>query len=68
MTGMRPCDEEMLERLRRNGNPLGWTPHSRDAAGNAIMVCLTSMTKATYMKITPQGLYYDTVEHHDGRG
>jgi len=66
---MRPCDQAVLDHMEEFGNPLGWTPSGRDADGHAIM--RTTHTKAdgtlriSYMKITPQGLYYDTVEHGD---
>lgn len=68
---MRPCDQAVLDGLEAEGNSLGWVPHSRDADGHAIMRT-TSTTKdgtlrVTYMKITPQGLHYDTVEHGDDR-
>lgn len=69
---MRPCDQTVLDGLEAEGNSLDWVPHSRDADGHAIM--RTTHTKGdgtlriTYMKITPQGLYYDTVEHGAERG
>jgi hypothetical protein len=39
MSGMRDIDREVLERLEKDGNVLGWKPHSRDAEGNAVLHC-----------------------------
>jgi hypothetical protein len=73
MSGMRDIDREVLERLEKDGNVLGWKPRSRDAEGNAVLHCThpgsvnvktgERSLRVTYMKITEEGLFYDEVVH-----
>ena len=67
---LRDCDKLMLERLEES-NPLGWAPFGRDKEGNAILKADLPgakdpktgerVTRHCFMKVTPEGLLYDTV-------
>lgn len=69
---MRDCDREAMERLEGH-NPLGWKPHGRDAEGNALLRTVLQgavnpetgvrAQRECFIKITPQGLYYDEIVH-----
>lgn len=71
MSGMRPCDQQMLDRLAEY-NPLGWRPECRDEEGNAIFRFDTrlpsGMVRIARMKVTPKGLLYDNVEVEGANG
>ena len=66
MSGMRPCDQAMLNRLAAY-NPLGWRPEYRDEEGNAVFRTdivnpKTGNTRICRMKVTEKGLLYDEQE------
>lgn len=68
MSGMRQCDIDFMERLKENGNPLGWTPHGRDEDGHAILRTTLPgsinpqtgkrATRICHLKITPTGIIH----------
>lgn len=60
---LAPHEQEFLERIQSQKNPLGWTPCGRDENGVAQVRCSTSMgrqggVKITVIKIKPEGLEY----------
>lgn len=60
---LAPHEQEFLDRLNSNPNPLGWTPCGRDENGVAQVRCSTSLgrqqgVKITVIKITEKGLVY----------
>jgi len=58
---LAPFEQEFLERLNSNPNPLGWAPCGRDENGVAQVRCRTEMPdgyKITVIKIKEEGLEY----------